>query len=70
MFAENKPIKKHNETHLENLDSQLVCIDAADEFSRNITVSESQIDAIKQRNMDIGDRLMNCLVGRVTEFNS
>ena len=70
MFAENKPIKKHNETHLETLDSQLVSIDAVDEFSRNIIVSESQIDAIKQRNMDIDDRLVSCLVGRVTKFNS
>ena len=47
MFAENKPFKKHNETHLNNLDSQLVCIDANDEFPRNIAVSEYQIDPVK-----------------------
>ena len=28
MFAENKPVKRHNETQLNNLDSQLVCIEA------------------------------------------
>ena len=63
-----------------------------DEFPRNITVSESQIDAIKQRktnktgnlanqlnlkivsqvmltsSIDIDDRLVNSLVGRITDF--
>ena len=51
MFAENRPLKKHNETHLNNLYFQLVCIEAIDDFPRNITVLESQIDAIKQRNI-------------------
>ena len=33
------------------MDSQLVCIEAIDEFSKNVTVSESQIDAIKLRKL-------------------
>ena len=41
MFAENKPGKKHNETHFNNLDSQLACIYEIDEFPKNITESES-----------------------------
>lgn len=49
MFTENKPVKKHNETHLSNLDSQFVYIDALEESSGNITVSKSQIDTTKQR---------------------
>ena len=49
MFAENKPVKRHNETQLNNLDLQLLCIEAIDEFPKNINVSDSQIDAIKLR---------------------
>ena len=30
-----------------NLDSQLVCIEATDKFAKNINVSDSKIDAIK-----------------------
>ena len=74
------------------MDSQLVCIEAIDEFPKDINVSDSQIDAIKLRkisetgnlesqlnlkvglqvmitsNIDINDRLVNGLVGRVTQF--
>ena len=49
MFAENKPVKRHNETQLNNLDSQLVCIEAIDEFPKDINLSDSQIDAIELR---------------------
>ena len=50
-FAENKPVKRHNETQLNNADSQLVCIVCIliDEFPNNINVSDSQIDIIKLR---------------------
>lgn len=48
-FAENKSVKKHNETSLDKLDSQIVCKDAIDEFPKSIVLSESQIDTIKQR---------------------
>ena len=72
------------------MDSQLVFIEATDEFPNNINISGSQIDAIKLRkisktgnlesqlnlkvgsqvmimsNIDINDRLVNGLVGRVT----
>ena len=92
MFAKNKPVKRHNETQLNNLDSQLVCIEAIDEFPKDINGSDSQIDAIKLRkiseiwnlesqlnlkvglqvmitsNIDINGRLVNGLVGRVTQF--
>ena len=34
---------------LNNLDLQLACIEAIDEFPKNINVSDSQIDAIKLR---------------------
>ena len=49
MFAENKPAKQHNETQLNTLDSQLILIDAIDEIPKDIVLSQSQIDAIKQR---------------------
>ena len=29
MFAENKPVKRHNETQLNNLNSQLVCTETS-----------------------------------------
>lgn len=48
-FAEKKSVKKHNETCLDKLDSQIVWKDAIDEFPKSIVLSESQIDTIKQR---------------------
>ena len=92
MFAENKPVKRHDETQLNNLDSQLVCIEAINKFPKNINVPHSQIDAIKLRkinetgnlesqlnfkvgsqvmitsNIDTNDRLVNGLVGKVSQF--
>ena len=38
MLAENKPVKRHNEIQVNNLDSQLVCIEAIDEFLKNTNV--------------------------------
>ena len=32
MFTENKPVKRHNETQLNNLGSQLVCMEAIAKF--------------------------------------
>ena len=49
MFAENKPAKEQNETQLNTLDTQLILIDAIDEIPKDIVLSQSQIDAIKQR---------------------
>ena len=49
MFAEIKPTKEYNETQLNTLDTQLILIDAIDEISKDIVLSQSQIDAIKQR---------------------
>ena len=51
MFAENKPVKEHNETQLNTLDTQLILVDATDEIPKDIVLSQSQIDAIKQRKM-------------------
>ena len=51
MFAEKKPAKEHNETQLNTLDTQLILIDATDEIPKDIVLSQSLIDAIKQRKM-------------------
>ena len=51
MFAEKRPPKKHNKTHLSNFYSQLVCIDAIDKFSKNNTLLENQTDTIEQENI-------------------
>ena len=51
MFSENKPAKEHNETQLNALDTQLILIDAIGEIPKDIVLSQSQIDAIKQRKM-------------------
>ena len=51
MFSENKPAKGHNETQLKILDTQLILIDAIDEIRKDIVLSQSQIDAVKQRKM-------------------
>ena len=51
MFADNKPAKERNETQLNTLDTQLLLIDAIDEIPKDIVLSQSQIDAIKQRKM-------------------
>ena len=51
MFAENKPAKEHNETQLNTFDTQLILIDAIDEIPKDIVLSQSQIDAIRQRKM-------------------
>ena len=61
MFAETKLVEKHNENNLNNLDSRLVCVYAIDKFPRNITVSESQIDAIKQRKISEAGNLASQL---------
>ena len=56
MFAENKPAKEHNETQLNTFDTQLILIDAIDEIPKDIVLSQSQIDAIRQRKMsEIGN---------------
>ena len=51
MFAEKKAAKEHNETQLNTLDTQLILIDATDEIPKDIVLSQSRIDAIKQRKM-------------------
>ena len=61
MFAENKPAKDHNETQLNTLDTQLILIDATDEIPKDIVLSQSQIDAIKQRKMNETRNLENQL---------
>ena len=51
MFAENKPAKEHNETQLNTLDTQIILIDTIDEIHKDIVLSQSQADTIKQRKM-------------------
>ena len=51
MFAKNKPAKEHNEIQLNTLHTQLILIDAIDETAKDIALSQSQIDPIKQRKM-------------------
>ena len=51
MFAEKKPAKERNETQLNTLDTQLILIDATDEIPNDIVLSQSLIDATKQRKM-------------------
>ena len=51
MFAESKPAKEHNQTQLNTTDTQLILIEAIDEIPQDIDLSQSQIDAIKQRKM-------------------
>ena len=41
MFSENKRAKKHNETQLKILDTQLILIDAIDEIGKDIVLSQS-----------------------------
>ena len=48
---ENKPAKENNETQLNALDTQLILIDTIDEIPKDIVLSQSHIDAIKQRKM-------------------
>ena len=51
MFAENKPAKEHDETQLHTLDTQIILIDTIDEIHKDIVLSQSQTDTIKQRKM-------------------
>ena len=48
---ENKPAKENNETQLNALDTQLILIDSNDEIPKDIDLSQSHIDAMKQRKM-------------------
>ena len=61
MFAENKLAKEVNETQLNTLDTQLLLIDAIDESPKDIVLSQSQIEAIKQRKMSETGNLENQL---------
>ena len=51
MFAEKNPAKEHNKTYSNTLGIQLILIDAIDDISKDVVLSQSQIDAIKQRKM-------------------
>ena len=62
IFAENKLAKEHNETQLNTLDAQFILIDAIDEIPKDIALSQSQIDAIKQRTMSETGNVVLCCV--------
>ena len=48
IFAENKPVEYHNKVQLDNIDSDLVSIQETNEIPRQIKLTESQVEAIKQ----------------------
>ena len=49
IFAEDKPVQQHNEIQLDKIASELVKIQVIDDTPRHIKLTESQIEAIKQR---------------------
>ena len=51
IFAEKKTAKEHNKTYSNTFGIQLILIDAIDDISKDVVLSQSQIDAIKQRKM-------------------
>ena len=61
MLAENKTVKEHNETQLNTLDTQLIVTDAIDEIPKDVVLSQSQIDVIKQRKMSETENLESLL---------
>ena len=48
IFAENKPVEYHNKVQLDNVDSDLVSIQETNEIPRQVKLTESQVEAIKQ----------------------
>ena len=66
IFEENKPVEQHNEVHLVEADSNLVSIQAIGDVPRHIKLTESQVEAIKQRKLsDTGnlDYLLKLKIG-------
>ena len=61
LFVENKPVKRHNEFELSNLDSPLVCIEAIDKLLNNINASDSQTNPIKLRKISEAGNLKSQL---------
>ena len=51
LFAENIPAKEHNEIQLNTLGAKLVLIHTIHEILKDVVLSQSKIDAIKQRKM-------------------
>ena len=49
IFAENKSVEHHDEVQLDKLNGDLVSIQATDEIPKHIKLTESQVEAIKQR---------------------
>ena len=50
-ICRKKTAKEHNETQLNTLHTQSILFDAIDEIPQDIVLSQSEIDAIKQRKM-------------------
>ena len=48
IFAENKLVEYHNEVQWDNIDSDLVSIQETDEIPRQVKLTESHVQAIKQ----------------------
>ena len=62
MFSESKPEKQLNKSQLNTIDTHLILTDAIDEIPKDIALSQSQIDAIKQRTMsETGNAVLCCV---------
>ena len=48
IIAENKLVAQHNEVKLDKVDSDLVSIQVTDEITRDVKLTKSQVEAIKQ----------------------
>ena len=51
IFVENKPVEHHNEVQLDKVDSDLVSISAIEGNPRHNKLTESQVEAVKQRKL-------------------
>ena len=61
IFVENKPVVHHNEVQLDKVDSDLVIIQVINEIPRCITLTESQVEAIREMRLSETGNLAHLL---------